>query len=122
MKCRDFLMIVVTLSAAGCNTFAVHAGQSGASQPRGTVEAAQVFTPETNGHDVSINGVAIGLTGPMTWKWGDGAVTESWFPAAHTYARRGTYTVQVRGKINTDLGVKPFSRTVTVKTGAAPAK
>ena len=122
MKCRNLWTIVVALSVAGCNTVGAHSDQSDASKPLGTVEAARVFTPQTDGQGVSINGVAVGLTAPMTWKWGDGAVTESWFPAAHTYAHPGTYTVSVQGKINTDHGVKEFSRSVTVKTGVASTK
>ncbi len=31
----------------------------------------------------------------LTWDWGDGRVTQSWFPATHRYLASGTYTVTV---------------------------
>lgn len=31
----------------------------------------------------------------LTWEWGDGCVTQSWFPATHHYAENDTYAVVV---------------------------
>jgi hypothetical protein len=31
----------------------------------------------------------------LTWDWGDGTLSQSWFPASHRYAANGTYTVTV---------------------------
>lgn len=46
---------------------------------------------------VTINGFV--ATDPpaqsLTWDWGDGATSQSWFPATHHYVSSGTYTVAV---------------------------
>src|SRR6185312_8600437 len=52
--------------------------------------------------EVSIGGVV--LPSPedtitaLSWDWGDGKTNVSWFPASHTYARNGIYTVNVTAK------------------------
>ncbi len=48
--------------------------------------------------DVSINGGVSTSSGTITnlsWNWGDGFVTNSFFPATHRYAANGQYTVVV---------------------------
>ena len=53
-----------------------------------------------DGCDVSVNG---GVVPPqdcpvitrIEWDWGDGTVQDHWFPATHTYASPGDYTVMV---------------------------
>jgi hypothetical protein len=44
---------------------------------------------------VRINGVMQDGTGPMLWDWGDGARTQSWFPAEHAYGQSGNYQVRI---------------------------
>ncbi len=48
--------------------------------------------------DVSINGyvgTSSGSITHLTWDWGDGTITDSWFPASHDYSSNGAYLVQV---------------------------
>jgi hypothetical protein len=43
----------------------------------------------TSTGDVTVNGVDTqGLSTPFTWNWGDGIITQGWFPAEHTYTNR----------------------------------
>ncbi|MFH1787513.1 MAG: PKD domain-containing protein [archaeon] len=46
-----------------------------------------------NFENVNANG-----NGPFEFKWDDGTVSCSWFPAEHTYENEGNYTVKVRVK------------------------
>jgi len=57
--------------------------------------------PEINCRTVTINGEAKPNTPGATitrihWNWGDGIEEDRWFPASHTYAKDGTYTISVR--------------------------
>ncbi|AAY81159.1 PKD domain-containing protein [Sulfolobus acidocaldarius] len=55
-------------------------------------------TPEINGTIVTINGITLpggsnySITS-ITWSWGDGNVSTSWFTATHAYSENGTYTI-----------------------------
>lgn len=56
--------------------------------------------PEINGTEVTINGVALPggnscTITSITWSWGDGNITTSWFPASHIYSKYGTYHIVV---------------------------
>ncbi len=49
-----------------------------------------------SGRTLTINGAISGAEGSLKWDWGDGTpVTESYFPATHTYAQDGKYTIKV---------------------------
>jgi len=50
-------------------------------------------TPKIDLIDVSINGVAYNNPVSITWSWGDGSTTTSWFPASHIYLLPGKYTI-----------------------------
>ncbi len=59
-----------------------------------------VFEPEVDGLMVSVNGVVFpGNSGTsivrIHWDWGDGNGEDHWFPASHTYASDGNYTITV---------------------------
>jgi PKD repeat protein len=58
--------------------------------------------PSIFGLTVQFNGVSLALPGSsmcsitsVSWNWGDGSSSNSWFPATHTYASPGTYTITV---------------------------
>jgi PKD repeat protein len=56
--------------------------------------------PEVAGLKVTVNGLVMPVTSTaeitnINWNWGDGSSTSSWFPATHTYAKGGTYTITV---------------------------
>ena len=77
-------------------------------------------SPSVSGPDVSINGV----TSPggssctitsITWAWGDGTQSTSFFPAAHTYASAGTYSVTATTH-QSDGQTASASESVTVAT------
>jgi hypothetical protein len=59
----------------------------------------QLYTPQVNKLEVTINGVTEPTTSGATivsisWNFGDGsAVKTSWFPISYTYTKSGTYTV-----------------------------
>jgi len=57
-----------------------------------------VFSPETTDLTVSVDGVVFPGTyiGRIHWNWGDGNSEDHWFPAFHTYADYGEYTITVR--------------------------
>jgi hypothetical protein len=60
----------------------------------------QLFAPAVNQvtGSVSVNGVDVRqpLITPFTWNWGDGSITQGWFPQSHVYADiRRSYTLQV---------------------------
>ena len=46
-------------------------------------------------HSITINGVIRITQGPWVWDWGDGTITEGWFPQTHIYAECGTYFITV---------------------------
>lgn len=62
-----------------------------------------------DGLDVQINGYTGSATCPpvagIHWDWGDGASGASWFPAAHSYAETGTYTVCAASYDATGIGL-----------------
>jgi len=91
-------------SGGGTATFYVYAIESSGQQsntvqftlnvPKTTVtESMTLYTPSVSGNTVTINGLATGNPSYITWNWGDGTTTTSWFPASHTYAYGGSYTV-----------------------------
>ena len=68
--------------------------------PVGTAPSVSLLSPFYYGDCVSINGVESATTSGATivdtsWSWGDGSVISSGFPATHTYANTGTYSVHV---------------------------
>ena len=57
-----------------------------------------LFTPSVTGLTVSVNGVTSpGGSGctitSISWAWGDGQTSTSWFPASHTYSSGEAYTI-----------------------------
>ncbi len=44
---------------------------------------------------VTVNGYVSGGPDSLTWNWGDGSSSESFFPSTHTYKLDGTYVVSV---------------------------
>ena len=52
-------------------------------------------TPEIDGSNVTINGATETWALKIHWDWGDGNGEDAWFPASHTYERKGTYNVTV---------------------------
>jgi len=91
-------------SGGGTATFYVYAIESSGQQSNmvqftlnvpstQTVESMTLYTPSVSGNTVTINGVATGNPSYINWNWGDGLTTTSWFPASHTYAYGGSYTV-----------------------------
>jgi len=64
-----------------------------------TPPSIDLSTPQVSGLTGNFNGVMLPTTTGASiikrahWSFGDGATAYSWFPATHTYARPGTYTV-----------------------------
>jgi len=81
-------------------------GGSGGS----TTGTITLFSPQINGLDVSINGVATDNPSQIQWDWGDGNTSISYFPATHTYSSAGTYNITATaeypsGNINANTSV-----------------
>ena len=73
-----------------------------------------------NGPEVSINGGtndALGIA--LEWSWGDGSTSTSAFPARHTYAQPGNYTLTATA-VATDGLKDTAGMTVTVPHPTAP--
>jgi len=51
---------------------------------------------------ITINGYVSGGPASITWDWGDGTVTQAWFPATHEYSSNDTYTVTVTAQPSGD--------------------
>lgn len=84
------------LTGITSETEAVHS-EAATSCPPPTVT---LYTPTTDGLSVSQNGITEPGSSNCTvtqinWAWGDGTTETSWFPASHTYADKGTYTITV---------------------------
>jgi hypothetical protein len=74
--------------------------------------------PDINEMTVTVNGATTpGTSGTtisrISWDWGDGSSEDHWFPASHTYASRGTYTITVTSYQSDDQSTTK-SVTVTV--------
>jgi PKD repeat protein len=92
--------------------------KQGASNP----PELTLFQPEIDGLTVKVNGVTRPGTPGTTitrihWDWGDGFREDGWFPASHTYAMAGTYTVTVTAYQSDDLSTTR-SLTVTLQPQA----
>ena len=83
------------------------------AQPPGDCEGAngsqitlEIHEPQYSScGQVSINGYVGTEQGEITsiqWDWGDEKQEAAWFPAAHTYASNGTYSVNVTAVANGD--------------------
>ncbi|GEM_PF-3286609 len=77
-----------------------------------------LYEPEIDGLTVTVNGVTTpGTPGAsiirLHWDWGDGHEEDHWFPASHTYAEAGTYTITVTSYQSDGLSTTK-SITVTV--------
>lgn len=80
----------------------LHQGSAFTLSPDGTINLGLSPPEYRNCGAVVING---GVSGPnpisfLQWDWGDGAVTQSWFPAFHAYQTNGEFTVIVRAISN----------------------
>jgi hypothetical protein len=126
----------LTVGGAGINLgangplvgpYQLAAAGSGASQqcPLGPVPDAvsvQLGSPQVSGATATINGVTLtstpgaSITG-ISWNWGDGTTSNSWFPASHLYAKAGTYTVTVTA---TDSNGNKSSATTQVTIPSGP--
>lgn len=52
--------------------------------------------PQIEGLTVTVNGGVVTPVVRIQWNWGDGSVDHHlYFPATHTYARPGRYTITV---------------------------
>jgi hypothetical protein len=66
-----------------------------------TPPTISLFNPQVNGLTASFNGVMLptfpgaSIPNPAQWSFGDRSTAISWFPATHTFAHAGTYTVTV---------------------------
>jgi hypothetical protein len=84
-----------------------------------TPPTISLSTPVVNGMSVSINGGTV-ATMPtvsivsISWNWGDGTTSSSFFPGLHTYAAAGTYTVTATA---TDSNGLSASVSTTVQIG-----
>ncbi len=73
-----------------------------------------------NGPEVSINGATDDVPGiALEWSWGDGGTSTGAFPARHTYAQPGNYTLRATA-VAADGLQATASMTVTVPHPAAP--
>ena len=50
--------------------------------------------PRIEGCRVIVEGDISGSTNPPTWDWGDGSISEGWFPQEHQYNAQGWYTIR----------------------------
>jgi hypothetical protein len=103
-KLELFIAVVLIMSIAfsGCTRFAY--------------PSIDLYKPEVRGSTVEQNGAAFPVCGdideewckalnpdaagdgPFEFRWGDGYVSCSWFPAEHSYAEGGAYKISVRVK------------------------
>jgi hypothetical protein len=79
-----------------------------ASTASGAPPSLTFFPLEVAGLKVTVSGVTLpGTFGALIfkigWEWGDGTSEEHWFPAAHSYAKGGEYTVRVTSYQNDGL-------------------
>lgn len=77
-----------------------------------------VFLENCYGLTVIVNGyvgTSKGTIQALHWEWGDGASRDSWFPASHTYAAPGTYTIRVTAFCSTG---QTLSKTLSVDVGS----
>lgn len=74
--------------------------------------------PEIVERLVNINGVVLPSSGcpeidDIQWKWGDGTVTNSWFPASHQYTESGEYEISITA-IDTEQNSNTQSVSITI--------
>jgi formylglycine-generating enzyme required for sulfatase activity len=77
-------------------------------------------SPQVSDLTVTVHGSASSSCSTVTrlnWQWGDGLSNDQWFPASHTYAATGTYTITVAAY--NDLGDTAVANT-TAQVGTAP--
>jgi len=81
-----------------------------------------LYEPEIDGLTVTVNGVTTpGTPGAsitrLHWDWGDGHEEDHWFPASHTYAEAGIYTITVTSYQSDGLST---TKSITVTVSAQP--
>lgn len=82
-------------------------------------------TPSVSGLTVSVNGVTL-PGGPgcsisyISWTWGDGTSSNSWFPATHTYTSDGAFTIMVTTH-QSDGQTASASTSVDIFVGGSPS-
>ena len=84
---RRILPVVCFCAAAG----------AGCADPAGPPDfQLNLSPPEIAGATVTVNGGVVAPVVRIQWDWGDGTVDRHlYFPATHTYAAAGRYTVTV---------------------------
>jgi len=87
-----------------------------------TAPELNLSDPQIDCRTVTMNGEAKATTPGATiirihWNWGDGIEEDRWFPASHTYAKDGTYTVTVTAYDSNGLSTTK-TVTVTIACGA----
>jgi hypothetical protein len=80
--------------------------------------------PEISGYSVTVNGATSpGTSGTVIskigWNWGDGSAEDSWFPATHTYANSGTYTITVTSYQSDGLSTIQTTRATISSAGSS---
>jgi hypothetical protein len=95
VKCFSFILVVLV------SLMAFQSGQTtvvGVTPDSCGTPSISLQTPTINGLSVSVNGVTqpgssgCGITS-ISWGWGDGTSSTSWFPALHVYSSPGSYTI-----------------------------
>ncbi len=107
MRCASILLVVCVLLAGqfvpALADARVFSGRTYAAMPSSIT--LELIPPEYGPcGDVSINGYVAANPGSVTgmsWDWGDGIVSDSWFPASHHYVTNGSRTVAVTAYADT---------------------
>ncbi len=80
-------------------TESVTAVVTNAADTNASVITLSLFDPNLlSCGEVWINGVvvaSVGVVERLDWDWGDGTISQSFFPAQHTYMTNGSYTITV---------------------------
>jgi len=83
--CSTVLLLFLFLAASGC---------SDSQQPPDF--QLNLSPPQIEGTTVTVNGGVVAPVERIQWDWGDGTRDpHCFFPANHTYARPGRYTITV---------------------------
>jgi hypothetical protein len=83
----------------------------------------ELYQANVTGLTVTIDGYAVaGIVSNVTWSWGDGQTSLGYFPQSHTYAKPGTYEVNIT-LFDCTGGGKTASASQVVKVGmSSPAQ
>ena len=90
--------VVVTATDTNGATGSASVSVTPTNAPNSVAPILSISPATVSGFSVSINGFTGANTcGPqavtLSWSWGDGTTTQSFFPASHTYSAPGSYNV-----------------------------